>query len=224
MMESAFRKKYSELSDKAVIDKVLANPHDEEAAIYLIYHRYSPLLKKMYRKVFDESTDWYEDCLHELFIYIKGPDQEWERLRSFEWRSKFGTWLGRIAYNKFLEIKPSLIGKVSETIYIDDDSEDRPKVVIPDSGVQEYEHKEMHILLMEAVSLLQDPDQKFVVLKRLQGYNSKEIALLMQKRWEKHGIVKYNKKSQKVVPDAAYVDVRMQRAKDNLAIILKKLM
>ena len=65
MMESAFRKKYSELSDKAVIDKVLAIPHDKEAAIYLIYHRYSPFLKKLYRKVFDESTDCDEECLHE---------------------------------------------------------------------------------------------------------------------------------------------------------------
>ena len=83
---------------------------------------------------------------------------------------------------------------------------------------------EMHVLLMEAVGMLKDPDQKFVVIKRLQGYNSKDIALLLQKRWEKHNIVKYNNKKQMVVPDAAYVDVRMQRAKDNLEIILKKVL
>ena len=77
---------------------------------------------------------------------------------------------------------------------------------------------------MEAISLLKDADQKFVMIKRLQGYNSKEIAILLQKRWAKHGIVKYNNKKQIVVPDAAYVDVRTQRAKENLLkiIILSK--
>jgi hypothetical protein len=75
-------------------------------------------------------------------------------------------------------------------------------------------------MLLEAIGQLKDEDQRFVILKRLQGYNSKEIAVLLQKRWKKHGIIKYNHKNELVVPDAAYVDVRTQRAKENLKIIL----
>ena len=76
---------------------------------------------------------------------------------------------------------------------------------------------------MEAIGQLKDDDQRFVILKRLQGYNSKEIAVLLQKKWQKHGIKKYNNKKELVVPDAAYVDVRTQRAKENLRIIIVEL-
>ena len=58
------------------------------------------------------------------------------------------------------------------------------------------------------------------MLRRLEGYNSKEIAVLLQMRWEKHGIIKYNNKDELVIPDDAYVNVRVQRAKDNLKKII----
>ena len=68
---------------------------------------------------------------------------------------------------------------------------------------------------MEAIAKLEDPDQRFVVLKRLQGYSSKEIAELMQQSWDKHGIVRMDK-GKRVIPTSGYVDVRMQRAKEEL--------
>jgi len=86
--------------------------------------------------------------------------------------------------------------------------------------VEDYERRQLKVLLLEAVGQLDDPDQKFVILKRLQGYDSREIALLLQKRWEKHGIRKFNNRHEEVVPDAAYVDVRTQRAKENLRKII----
>ena len=70
-------------------------------------------------------------------------------------------------------------------------------------------------MLMEAIAKLEDPDQRFVVLKRLQGYSSKEIAELMQQSWDKHGIVRMDK-GKRVIPTPGYVDVRMQRAKEEL--------
>lgn len=223
-MEVKFRSRNSIFNDREIVDRIITFPYDDEAAAYLIQVRYAPLLKSIYRKVFDNDLSWYEDCLQDFFIFLKGKDLSWSKFRTFEWKSKLGTWLGRIAYNRFLERKPFLIGNPENTIFIDDDEKDGRVIQLPDRGEQEYEKTEMNILLMEAISLLEDPDQKFVVLKRLQGYNSKEIAQLMQKRWEKHGIVKYNYKNQRVTPDAAYVDVRMQRAKDNLGSILKTLM
>ena len=72
--------------------------------------------------------------------------------------------------------------------------------------------------------MLKDPDQKFVILKRLQGYNSKEIAELMNKSWVKHGIKKYDNNGNLVVPTSGYVDVRTQRAKKNLKEIILKLL
>lgn len=222
-MELHFRKKYKDYSDEEIVGSIVGLPHDEEAAAYLINSRYAPLLRNVYRKVFENDTSWYGDCLNDLYLFLQGNDLGWSKLETFEWKSRFGTWLSKTAYNRFLEIKPKLIGKIKGTISIDDNYDNKSPVQLPDEGGQDYERKERNILLLEAVSMLKDPDQKFVILKRLQGYNSKEIAQLMQKRWEKHGIVKYNNKKQIVVPDAAYIDVRTQRAKDNLEIILKKL-
>lgn len=222
-MEVHFHKKYAKCSDEEIVSSIVDTPHDEEAAAYLIYNRYSPLLRNIYRKVFDNDTFWYGDCLNDLYLFLKGKDLEWNKLKTFEWKSKLSTWLSKIAYNRFLEIKPTLIGKIKNPICVYDDSSSKLPLQFSDDGEQDHERREKDILLLEAVSLLEDPDQKFIILKRLQGYNSKEIALLLQKRWEKHGVVKYNNKKHIVVPDAAYVDVRAKRAKEILKTIITKL-
>lgn len=222
-MELYFHKKYKDCSDEEIVSSILLKPHDEEAAVYLLYNRYAPLLRNVYRRIYENDNSWYGDCINDLYLFLQGNDKEWGKLKTFEWRSGFATWLSRTAYNRFLEQKNRLMGKIRGTISIDDGHGNKATMQIPCENEQEYDRRERNILLLEAVGMLKDADQKFVILKRLQGYNSKEIALLMQKRWEKHGIVKYNKKKQIVVPDAAYVDVRTQRAKDNLAIILKNI-
>ena len=204
---------------------------NEEGVAFLLNNRYAPLLHKLYLEIYGKQHDLYGDCLNDLFIYLKSGEPVWRKLINLEWRSSFGTWLGVTARHRFVEIKPILIGKCPNTLSIDGDTstalstgKDRNPVQLPDNGVEDYDEKERKVILMEAISLLKDADQKFVMIKRLQGYNSKEIAILLQKRWAKHGIVKYNNKKQIVVPDAAYVDVRTQRAKENLQKIINKLM
>lgn len=219
-----FHHNYEGYSDKELVELVTQSQEgkkpNEEGVAFLLYKRYDPLLHKLYLKVFDKKYDLYVDCLDDLFAYLKSGEPVWRKLINLEWRSSFGTWLGVTAHHRFVEIKPYLIGKCPDSLSIDGGKEGNP-VQIPDYGVESYEDKEQKVMLMEAISLLKDADQKFVMIKRLQGYNSKEIAILLQKRWVKHGIVKYNNKKQVVVPDAAYVDVRTQRAKDNLSKIIK---
>lgn len=223
-MGLVFLYNYSDLDDKEIVNKIITKPYNEEAAAYLLYNRYDPLLHKLYRDVFDKDSSWYEDCLGDLFDFLKGKDKDWNKLRTFEWRCKFGPWLSRTARHRFLEIKPYLIGKIINPISIDDTDGDKTLVQLPDNGGEEYERIQKKILLMEAIGQLKDPDQKFVILKRLQGYNSKEIAELMKKSWAKHGIKKYDNKGNVVIPTPGYVDVRNQRAKENLKEIIVKLL
>lgn len=222
-MEFFFKNRYAKLTDRELIDAIITLPYNEEAAAYLIYNRYHPLLYKIYRKVFDGDPSWYEDCQDDLFDFLKGKNLDWQKLRSFEWRGHLSAWIGRTAKNRFLEIKPYLIGKIPNPISIDDDDNENGPVQLPDGGVEEYETLQRKILLMEAIGMLKDPDQKFVILKRLQGFNSAEIAILMKKSWDKHGIRKYDNKGNLVVPSSGYVDVRTQRAKENLKEIIVKL-
>ena len=223
-MGLVFLNNYAELNDKEIVNKIINKPYNEEAAAYLIYNRYDPLMHKLYREIYDKDPSWYEDCLGDLFGFLKGKERDWNKLRTFQWRSKFGAWLSSTARHRFIEIKPYLIGKIENPLSIDDTDGDKAPVQLPENGGEEYERLERKILLMEAVGMLKDPDQKFVILKRLQGYNSKEIAELMKKSWAKHGIKKYDNKGNLVVPTSGYVDVRTQRAKENLKEIIVKLL
>lgn len=230
-----FQHNFESYTDRELVELVTQPPKEqkpnEEGVAFLLYKRYDPLLHKLYVEIYGKQHDLYGDCLNDLFSYLKSGEPVWRKLINLEWRSSFGTWLGVTARHRFVEIKPYLIGKCPDSLSIDDDiptslstGKDGNAVHLPDNGVEVYEDKERKVILLEAISLLKDEDQKFVMIKRLQGYNSKEIAILLQKRWTRHGIVKYNNKKQVVVPDAAYVDVRTQRAKENLQKIIKKLM
>ena len=231
----AFHHNYEGYTDRELVELAILPPTgkkpNEEGVAFLLNNRYAPLLPKLSLEIYGKQHDLYGDCLNDLFIYLKSGEPVWRKLINLEWRSSFGTWLGVTARHRFVEIKPILIGKCPNTLSIDGDTstalstgKDRNPVQLPDNGVEDFDEKERKVILMEAISLLKDADQKFVMIKRLQGYNSKEIAILLQKRWAKHGIVKYNNKKQIVVPDAAYVDVRTQRAKENLLKIINKLM
>ena len=229
-MELQYRQNYKDLSDKQIVEKILEEPHNEEAAVYLLYSRYNNLLHSVYtqvmQKMFDKSVYseyWFDDCETELFMHLRSIDGSWYPLARFEWRSTFGCWLKGVSHRKFMEVLPKLIDNGGFNVSIDSDDPQKPKVQILDEGENSYERRQRKVLLMEAIGQLEDDDQRFVILKRLQGYNSKEIAVLLQKKWQKHGIKKYNNKKELVVPDAAYVDVRTQRAKENLKKIIVKL-
>ena len=55
-MELTFMNNYTELNDKEIVDKIINKPYNEEAAAYLIYNRYDPLLHKLCRNIFDKLT------------------------------------------------------------------------------------------------------------------------------------------------------------------------
>lgn len=222
-MEYRFRQNYKPYTDREIVDMIVTKPYNDEAAAYLIYKRYNPLLFTLYLKAYNKDESLYGDCQDDLFIYLKGKELDWNKFRTFEWRSNLGPWLKITAWNRFLEIKPKLIGKEHDALSIDDRKDGKTIVQIPDDNEINKQRLENKILLMEAVSMLKDPDQKFVIIKRLEGYNSKEIAELMQKSWEKHGIKKCNKEGKQIVPTPGFVDVKTQRAKENLKKILSEL-
>ena len=43
-MRLVFKQNYSKMDDKEIVNQIITKPYDEEAAAYLIYNRYDPLL------------------------------------------------------------------------------------------------------------------------------------------------------------------------------------
>lgn len=53
-MELKFHDNYKEYDDRDLVNKIITKPYNEEAAAYLIYNRYNPLLSKLYRDIFQK--------------------------------------------------------------------------------------------------------------------------------------------------------------------------
>lgn len=225
-MELSFKDKYKKLSDKEIVDLIIAEPYNEEAATYLIYDRYEPLCISICLKTLG-GVSRLDELQSELFMLLKGKNRDWHALRSFGWRSTLGRWLSITAYNLSLELRRQLIENDGKNTSIDNgqtDDEDKPHTIdIPVDEEKQQERRYNMIVLNEAIQMLENPDQRFVVKKRLQGYSSKEIANMLQAYWDANGIVRYNNKKQIVKPDSGYIDNLFKRGYDKVTEIYNKL-
>lgn len=203
------RPNYKELTDREIVDLIIAIPHNEEAAYYILFYRYRGLLFNIYRYYFGNALYWFDDCLNELFLSLRGTKGEWKSFANFEWRSNLRTWLTKVAKNKFLECYYTMIDIAGDGTSID-------KTPVPTMQSVDTNRELLLIELVESIRKLDDEDQIFCMLKKLEGYSSKEIAILLQKRWDKYGIVRYNNENEIVTPSEGYVNVLRQRAKENL--------
>lgn len=144
IIELYFYKKYAKYDDEKIVNIIIGLPDDEETALYLIYSRYSPLLRNIYRKAFENDISWYGDCINDLFLFFLRKDLGWNKLKTFRWESRFSTWLSKVAYSRFLEIRPMLIGKVKYTIYVDGNYNTKLYLQLLYGGVQDYERREKY--------------------------------------------------------------------------------
>lgn len=214
-----YREKYQGLSDKELVKTITGIPKDDDAAIYLLYDRYNPLFRKVYNGIYPCAI-WYEDCQDDLYGYIKGKKEPWKKLSDFMWRCTLGTWLKGVSWNRFTEIRNELMGKFFEKTISAEVYEEIHKT--PPSPVEDGfdVRMEQKVMLLEAVGLLKDVTQKFVILKTLEGYHSKEIAELLAIKWEKENIIKYDNKHNLVIPTGPYIDNQRNKAIKNIRKIL----
>lgn len=219
-MQIPARYRYGGHTDKDLVDAIIGIPPDERAAVYLLWERYLPKFRKTYIGIYQRDMSWFDDCLHDLYAYLKGRNGDWSPLRTFQWRSRFSTWIGQVARHRFMEIKPYLIGKIEIPLSIDEeDEEGNPTVQLPDNSTEDYERRERKVLLLEAIGMLQE-DDRLIMLKTLQGYNSRETAEMLAIKWQKSGVEKLDRQGRKIIPTPGYVDVRRQRAKEQLRRII----
>lgn len=225
-MELTFKDKYKSLSDKEIVEMIIAEPFNEEAAAYLIYDRYKPLCISICKKKLAGVCS-LDELQSELFMLLKGKNHDWHALASFGWRSTLGTWLRITIYNLSLELRRQLIENSGEIISIDNgwscDDEKAHAIDIPVDEQKQVERRYNMVVLNEAINMLENPDQRFVVTRRLMGYSSKEVAGMLQIYWDANSIVRYNNKKEIVHPNSGYIDNLFKRGYDKVADIYKKL-
>ncbi len=67
------------------------------------------------------------------------------------------------------------------------------------------------IMILEAISRLENEDYRFILIKELEGYNHTEIAQMMAEKRKQENIVTYYG-GEIFVPSARYVDMTKARA------------
>lgn len=206
---------------------------DQGGVAFLLYERYTPLLRSLYYRVYGHYADCFEDCRSDLFEYLRRGEPAWHKLRDFRWSTTFGGWLRMIAYRRFVEMKASDRNKRGAVESLDDRDRRHVDAAVGDRSEEPDSGKaDLRVLLVEGIAQLKDADQRFALLRQLEGYNSREIAEMLKQRWEKHGIVKYGfvkiaegaaRVKQAVVPNEKYVNSLLQHAREELRKIVGEL-
>lgn len=218
-MDQKYIDRYSPMSDGELIDRILAKPSDSFAANYLISIKYNPLLGKIYNDIYSSCrNDYFEDCKNELLIFLMGKDLSWRKLSGIEKPEYFCSWLETTARRLFISIKPKLIDIVTDSTSIDDEDPEKPKIQIPVNFESIYDDQESMAVVIEAMATLTDNERFCFYMDVFKDYAHKDIAEMLRLKWEREGTkVKSNKKGVEfVTPDAGYVNVRIQRAKEKI--------
>lgn len=217
-MDQKYIDRYSRMSDREIIDLILAKPCDGYAADYLILEKYSPMLRRIYNKIYkSDRHDYFDDCKSELKIYLMGKDLSWNKLKGIEFKECISTWLETTSQRFFLAIKPRLIDICTESVSIDEENPEKPMIKIPANVEGNYDVQESMAVVVEAMATLTE-NERFCMWMDMKGYAHKDIAKMLCLKWEREGIlVKSNKNGVKyVTPDVGYVNVRIQRAKEKI--------
>lgn len=218
-MHIAYQYNYNSIDDQKLVELILDG--NEEALLYLIFNRYSPLLKKLCVRYYGDLY-YLEQLQTELLILLKTKD--FHALRGFGWRSSFGTWLGVVAGNLFIKKMPELIGISKFTVSIGEDGDNNE--VNPSEPESPHENDIHMVLLIEAIHLLEDKDMRYILLREFDGYKPKEIANQLENYRRREGRLKSKKvngKSIDILPTAEYVHMLKGRAKDEIRVIIKEL-
>lgn len=91
-------------SDKELVKFVLEN--DTKVILYFFYRKFLPTFQYHVYKIFPYQVE-IQDLIHEFFLYLHEDD--WRRLRTFNFSSSLSTWISTVSFRFFLQYKKSVI-------------------------------------------------------------------------------------------------------------------
>lgn len=159
---------FDSLTDQALVGLLLEN--NREAVDYLFFHRCEGMFAHIVNSVFNH-TEKKEDLVTEFYLYISNND--WEKLRKFEFRSGLNTYLTVLAVRYFKKIK------VFQTKIVPVD----PQLIVetqrnnPDD--YDIEHEMSRMEMYKAIDGLSKSRERYALLAELNGMSAEEIAVDM---------------------------------------------
>ena len=156
---------FDSLTDRELVELLLAN--DQEAIEYVFFYRCDGMFAHIIHGVF-LSQGKKEELVSELYLYLS--QNEWERLRKFEFKASLFTWLTvlavrffkkkQISQTKLIAIDPQLIVETRKSEPDDFDI------------VREMTRLELY----KAIDKLSKPRERYALLAELTGKSADAIA------------------------------------------------
>jgi RNA polymerase sigma-70 factor (ECF subfamily) len=117
----------------------------------------------------DDAEDTLQDAWMKAFVHLK----------TFDGRSKFSTWLGRIAINSALMVLRRKRTRSETSIDWNGDGETRQQWEVPDNRLNAedlYLKKEEELMLKQAIEGLRPPLRAVMEIQRLHHRSNQEVA------------------------------------------------
>lgn len=156
----------------------LAQKGDMRAYDELIIRHRGKIYAMIHHMIRNEADAW--DLSQEVFI------KAWKALPNFESRSRFSTWLYRIAHNALYDLvrkqKTQSAGELNDEILnrdlIDSSAKTVPAAI--DAPDEALSHSELRQKIESSLAKLSAEHREAILLKDAQGLSYKEIADVMQ--------------------------------------------
>lgn len=156
---------FDSLNDRELVALLIAN--DPEAIEYLFFNRCNGMFAHIIRSVFG-SQGTKEELITEFYLYLF--ENDWEKLRNFEFKSGLNTWLTVVAL-RFFKKK-----RVSQTKLIVID----PQLIVENqkNEADDYDiiHEMSRLELYQAIDRLSKPRERYALLADLTGKRAEDIA------------------------------------------------
>lgn len=95
-----------EYSDKELIEGILAG--DNQIICYFLFEICTPVLNYIIRNTFHYKVQ-YNELVNELYVYLQ--DNDWDKIRKFDFRCKLTSWLSLVATRFFHKKRVALLVK-----------------------------------------------------------------------------------------------------------------
>lgn len=159
---------FDSLSDKELVELLLAN--DQEAIEYVFFHRCNGMFMHIVYSVF-QSLVTKEELITDFYFYLS--ENDWNRLRKFEFKASLNTWLTVIAVRFFKKMR------ISQTKLVAID----PQLIVETrkNETDDYDiiNEMSRLELYKAIDQLSKPRERYALLAELTGKRAEDIAAEM---------------------------------------------
>ena len=159
---------FDSLDDRELVRLLLKN--DQDAIEYVFFMRCNGMFAHIVHSVY-QSNSTKEELITDFYLFLR--ENNWDRLRKFEFKSGLNTWLTVIAV-RFFQKK-----RISQTKLVAID----PQLIVETrkNEADDYDiiHEMSRLELYKAIDRLSKPRERYALLADLAGKRAEDIALEM---------------------------------------------